>query len=71
MTKMIMAKRRNLMGGLDDCHIRDAIYRPTSVYICSECGRYVRPNSDGPRFKHMTVSPNCSYSSRTRRKARS
>ena len=64
MAKMVMAKRRNLMGELEDCHIRDAIYRMSSIYVCPECGRYVRPNSDGPRFKHMTVSPNCTFSGR-------
>ncbi|EJL57934.1 hypothetical protein PMI09_00639 [Rhizobium sp. CF122] len=71
MPPLLVAKRRILMGDLEDCAIRNALYRTASVYICPECGRYVRPYSsdnDAPRFKHMTKSPKCSYSGGARRK---
>lgn len=72
MVSLVVAKRRNLKGDLEDCHIQDALYRMSSVYLCPECNRYVRPHSDHrgtPRFKHMTRSPKCSYSRTRRRKA--
>lgn len=73
MAPLLVAKRRNLMGALEDCHIQDALYRMSSVYVCPECNRYVRPYSDyrgTPRFKHMTRSPKCSYSRPIRQKSR-
>jgi len=50
MPPLLVAKRRTLMGDLEDCAIRDALYRIASVYLCPECARYVRPyNSDRGR----------------------
>lgn len=76
MTMLIIAKRRNLLGELEDCSIESALYLRKSVYLCPECGKYVLPYSDytGPRFKHMRRSPDCSYSNsagrRTKRQPR-
>ncbi|WP_431322209.1 hypothetical protein [Rhizobium sp. YTU87027] len=63
--KLLIAKRRNLMGELEDIDAFDAVHRASSsTYLCPECGRYVRPYGEeaGPRFKHLTTSPTCSYS---------
>ena len=71
MPKMLEALRRNLMGELEESHISDAIYRSQSVYLCRECRRYARPHShytEGPRFKHMTTAPNCSFSRKPAKK---
>lgn len=65
MAVMLVAKRRTLLGELEDCAIQDALYRRQCIFLCPECNRYVRPHDslDGqPRFKHMTRSPKCSYS---------
>lgn len=67
MAKLLVAKRRNLMFELEDCDIREAVYRTRSVYLCPECGCYVRPHThwkEEPRFKHVTASPAYSYSGR-------
>lgn len=71
MPPLLIAKRRTLMGSLEDCRIQDALYRTSSVYLCPECARYVRPYSSysgSPTFKHMTKSPKCSFSGGARRK---
>ena len=68
--KLLLAKRRNLMGELENCDIKDALYRSASVFLCPECGRYVRPYKEeaGPRFKHLTTSPTCIYSAGRKRR---
>lgn len=72
MAAMLVAKRRNLLFQLEDCTIQEALYKPQSVYLCPECGRFVRPHDilDGPRFKHMTRSQKCSYSRPSARNGR-
>jgi hypothetical protein len=63
------AKRRNLMGELEDCHIDHA--SPMCSYLCPECGHYVRPYRDGvwgPEFKHNVLQRDCSFSGLRRKK---
>ena len=63
------AKRRNLMGEFEDCHIDGA--SPICSYRCPECGKPVRPYCDGvwgPEFKHNGRQRDCSFSGRRGKK---
>ena len=66
MPAMLRAKRWTPTQGWRECSIGDAISARSVVYRCLECDRLVVPHGGlmNAKFKHVTVSPNCSYSRR-------